>query len=159
MSFQNYYCFFCEVISQNVFGLLLPDDQTIKTVSIFLAMAWSHLQNVFFFFIDGLMLSCLLFLLKQFSLITFRNPKYKQNGEEDVKSGSFINNNSISTHPDGDRNQSMHQLRLSFSALDQSNPLSRPREVTGSKSEELVPRKDDSLLSQNSWGPPPYGMG
>lgn len=116
-------------------------------------------QLLVFFFKDGLMLSCLLFLLKQFSLITYRNPKYKQNGEEDAKSGSFINNNSISTPPGGDRNQSMHQLRLSFSALDQSNPLSRPREVTGSKSEELVPRKDDSLLSQISWGPPPYGMG
>jgi hypothetical protein len=131
-----------------------------KTVSIFFNDGLkSFTKCFFFFFVDGLMLSCLLFLLKQFSIITFRNPKYKQNGEEDVKSGSFINNNSISTPPDGDRNQSMHQLRLSFSALDQSNLLSRPREVTGSKSEELVPRKDDSLLSQNSWGPPPYGMG
>lgn len=78
---------------------------------------------------------------------------------DDVKSGSFINNNSVSTPPGGESNPSIHQLRLSFSAFDQSNQLLKPREVTGSKSEQLLSRQDDSLLSQNDWGHPPYGIG
>ncbi|CAG2246838.1 unnamed protein product [Mytilus edulis] len=44
-------------------------------------------------------------------------------------------------------------------AFDQSNQLLKPREVTGSKSEQLLSRQDDSLLSQNDWGQPPYGIG
>ena len=66
----------------------------------------------------------------------------------------------MSTPPGGGGiGQGTHQLRLSFSAIDQSNLQIKPRDVTGSRSDELLQKSDDSLLSQNPWDPPPYGIG